>query len=649
MSGDKEMVNNYLFMKNLITVIFLFFISVSVFSQPVSISGIVLDSTDENPIPDIAILTGDAKIGTITTSEGKFSIKVPSVYAGEYLFFTGVSYQKDSILIRDGNFTIHLQPKVYVLNEVYVMPDSTLLTLLERAYKKIPDNYPTYPTSYQGFYRESVQNENKEQVDFTESILGIYKEPYHNNSSVPGQIELIQSRKKNIQSVGVLYYGGPFLMVNGDVVLRKADYIVPKRFRKYSYQLNGIKTLKGKDYYEIGFVKNSIDSAHMYSGTMLIDKESLAYVSFEVNSNGNPNVLRFRDSEQQVQVLYEKTDDKWYLNYYSYKNEHVDRFNEKKRYINIEFMTTYIKKDSISPIPYDRRLAFTDPISKKANNYDKKGWTDYDVLDNGDLEQPVFQFTIEESKNIFQNQQPLLSNRIREALFTIMSNMYAGINVSYKPVSVSPAHLRLQFIPNKEIESFDINKEQKQLQETVLTHFIFGYNLNKRWDIYYQGSSDFSNKSISSGEQSVGVNWKKNITNESLPCFINASCNFSTRSYFVDLGKYNNPNSFQYKGRKFDSQSVSFDYGIRQYTVSPQFALSKNISRLYEMKIYLAYHIPIHEKKVLRIKEPDGSIFTGKRASISSKSQDLNVRDNLDLWNSININEVQVGIQFTIR
>lgn len=636
-------------MRYLVTVIFLLYISLSAFSQRVTISGVVVDSTDENPIPDIAILTEDAKIGTITTSEGKFSISIPSVYRGDYLFFTGMGYQKDSILIKEGSVTIHLQPKVFVLKEVYVMPDSTLLTLLEKAYKKIPDNYPTTPTAYQGFYRESVQNEKKEQVDFTEAILGIYKEPYHNNSSVPGQIELIQSRKKNLQSVGVLYYGGPFLAVNGDVVLTKRDYIVPKHFRKYSYQLNGIKTLKGADYYEIGFVKKNADTTDLYSGTMLIDMKSLAYVFFETNSSGNPNALRFRDSEQQVQVFYEKTDDKWYLNYYSFKNKHVDRINGKSRYIHIEFMTTYTREDSITPIPYERRLAFTEPISRVASQYDKKGWTDYDVLNNVNPQQTDFQFTIEESKNIFQNQQPHVSYRIREGLFSIMSRMYAGINVSYKPVSVSPANLQLQFIPNEEITPFEIDKKQHRLQETVLTHVILGYKLNKQWDIYYQDNADFFNKRISTKEQSIGVNWKKSITNGSLPFFMNASCNFNSRNYFVGLGKYDNLNSFKYKGKKFDSETLSFDYGIQQYTISPQFALSKTITPLYEMKIYLAYHIPINEEKVFRISENDGFFFTRKSAIISSKSQHLNVQDNSGLWNSIDINRLQAGVIFTIR
>ena len=36
------------------------------------------------------------------------------------------------------------------------MPDSALLTLLRKAYLKIPENYPKQPTRYKGFYQEST-------------------------------------------------------------------------------------------------------------------------------------------------------------------------------------------------------------------------------------------------------------------------------------------------------------------------------------------------------------------------------------------------------------------------------------------------------------------------------------------------------------
>ncbi len=55
------------------------------------------------------------------------------------------------------------------------MPDSTLLTLLRKAYSKIPDNYPDQPTRYKGFFQESTSNEKDSLIELIEAELSVYK------------------------------------------------------------------------------------------------------------------------------------------------------------------------------------------------------------------------------------------------------------------------------------------------------------------------------------------------------------------------------------------------------------------------------------------------------------------------------------------
>jgi len=608
--------------------------------------GVVFDPVNGRNMANINIFTKDMKIGTVSSYEGDFSIKIPKEYVGGYLYFTGIGYKKDSVLIKDGDSTVQLLPEVYELKEIYVMPDSTLLTLLRKAYNRIPYNYPTIPTAYQGFYRESIQDENRKQVDFTEAVLGVYKESYQKKAGELGQLQIVKSRKKNIQDIGLMYYGGPFLVIDGDAVLAKADYIDPNHFKEYSYQFNGIMALGDRSFYKIDFLKNQKDTTKIYSGTMLIDKESLAYFSFEIYSNYNSNPLRTRDAEKDIKITYDFADDKWFLKSYTYTNKHTDRFNGKHRFAIIEYLTTYCQKDSVYPIPYETRLKFLDAISVKADKYNKKGWTDYDDLKRGHLHKTDFQFSEEDSRDIFQNQHAPVGVKVRKNLFSILSKINMSVGVGYKPVTVSPVHAELQFAPDANILPFSIDREHKRLQENVLMDFSIGCRITNSFNIHYKESLDLFDEAISSNSKSIGIDWQKNIINSGNPVFVSASCIFNFRSFFADLGSYDNHDTFHYKGKKFDAKQLKFDYGMRQNTFSPQFALSKKLARLLEIKAYIAYHFQLSQKEVFRMKEKDGFFLSRKSVTVPSDNKEIKMVGDTDLWKAMNINELQVGICF---
>jgi hypothetical protein len=623
-----------------------FSISLPVFGQQIIMTGNVFDPVCERNVSNISIFTTDTIIGTISNLQGDFSINMPVEYEGKYLYFTGIGYKKDSIRIVNGDFRVKLSPEVYELKEIYVMPDSTLLSLLRKAYNRIKENYPVKPTFSRGFYRESIQDGDKCQVDFVEALLGVYKEPYNRTSKEPGQLEIIKSRKKNLKDIGLIYYGGHFLAIDGDAVLTQADYINPKYFKDYTYQFEGIRTLNGNDFYAISFLKNREKSMKLYSGTMLIDKESLAYASFEINSNHNANPFRVKESEKNIKIFYELITGKWHLKNYTYTNQHIDKLNEKKRYVVIEYMTISISEDSINPIPYDRRLNFMEAIALKAEEYTKNGWTDYDDLNDNHFGSYDFQFSINQSADIFQNQHPTAGIKIKKGLFSVISKINMGVGLSYRPVVVSTMHPQIRFDPGGNHSLFYIEKEWDRLQETVLLQFSAGYRIGKNLNMFYQENIDIFEKQVFSNEKAMGVDWRKNISNGGLPLFLKASCVFHSRTYCADLGKYENIETFHYKNRKFDAKMIAFDYGIRQYTISPRLALSKKITRLLEMEAYFVYHFPFSEKKIFRIKEKEGFSLFRKKATIYADNNDLQIRNNFYLWDSIGIARLQVGISF---
>lgn len=624
------------------TIFFLF--TLTMYSQTRSIKGNIVDDSDDSCIPNVSVYLKDTRIGTVSDKNGNFTLNIPTRYEKEYLYFTGIALKKDSILIKDiiSPLTVRLSSEIYQLSEVYIMPDSTLLTLLRSAYDRIPENYPDTPTLSEGFYRESAQNENEEQADFIEAVLSVYKDPYQKPSDSPGQIELIKSRKKKIRDIGILYYGGPFLVIKNDFVLSRAEFIQPKKFKNYNYKFNGIKTLNGSEFYEIDFRKISKDSL-AFSGIMLIDKKSLAYVSFDINSDKNSLETRIKQRLRTINSTYEKIDGKWYLKYSTLKKEDILRFGNKKIYGAIDYIALNVKRDSVNPIPFEKQLQFFDPFIVKADEYDKKGWIDYKDLEETELNKANFEFSINESAKIFEKKYPQTKVQRTMRLISILTRFSYDLGFSYGPVSVNKGTHDISFQPHNDITPFRIQSTQKHQSNNILVQSAMGYKLTKNISLFYQGSTDLFNKSISVSENKLGIGYNKNLKKTGSPFFIETSLMYSFNNYYSNLGKYDNPAEFRYKGKKIDSNIISFDYGYKYHSITPQIALVKRVSRVFSMKMYMSYDIHLSSDKIFRVKEEKGGLFSKKKIELQNDDKSLSF-SNYSPWDSFNVNRLQIGV-----
>ena len=639
-------------MKNIIIVakIFIFILFeaniASAYSQIKTIKGNIIEECTNNSIPNISIFLKENRIGTISDLNGNFILNIPVKHENEYLYFTGIGFKKDSMLLGEihSPLTITLTPETYMLTEVYIMSDSTLLTLLRKAYSNIPNNYPNVPTSYEGFYRESAKNENEEQADFIEAILSIYKDSYHKPSDNPGQVELIKSRKRKIRDIGVMYYGGPSLAIKYDFILSRAEFIQPKKFKDFHYHFNGIKSLNSQEFYEISFYKTSKDTAEL-SGTMLIETESLAYCSFDINKKVKSLHPQIKYRNSNAIAHYKKINEKWYFISCVYNKEDERTNNDKKIYGTVEYITTSIKEDSVHPIPYEKQLNYFEPLILKADEYDKKkGWTDYDILDNVDINKTNFQFSIEESTEIYEKNYPKDRNFYQNKLIAFLVKFQYTYGFSYRNVTSNEMMQHIVFKPGDNIEPFNINSYYKKETDNFLFQSTVAYKLNRNINFFYQGSSDLFNETISITENKIGIEFSKNLKRTGYPLLIQTSIAYSSNDYFSYLGTFNNPAQFTYKGKKIDSKEITFDYGYKYKSIIPQISLAKSISQLFSVKFYVSYDIRTHSNQVFRLKEKEGGFFSKKTIEMNDDDKNLNIGNNDSPWAYLDVNRVQFGL-----
>ena len=520
-------------------------IAISLFSQVIHIPGTVYDSEIQQPVPNVSIFTEDNKIGTISTLKGKFSLDIPSSKSNSYLYFRSVEYETDSLLISKiiNPLSIQLTPKSYLLKEVYIMPDSTLYTLLKKAFNKIPENYPDQPTRYEGFFQTSVL-QNDSLVELIEAVLAVYKESYTKTREMPGQIQIVKSRMKQLQNSPGGFVGGPFIPVDGDVVLKRASYITPAKMKYFKYDFLGIKNYSGRDCYEIAFKPLNKDSANI-QGNMLIDTKTLSYMRFELNTENQENnhklIGMISPTENKIVIIYEQYKGKWYLKQISSRNKYDNIRLPNPLFSSIDFISTYIQTDSVYPIPVEKRLEYLDPIEAKTEKYNPKGWTDSEIIANENPKQLGFQFSTDEALSIYSQNIPKKKTSFNEAIIKIIPKLKLGYGLSF---------------------NFD-----KQL---IMHQSIIGYKFNKRWSIHWQATEDFFVKNVKYTENELGIEFRKNINNAGYPLFLGTSLGIADS--------------------RFNSKSES----IKEQTIIPQLSLSKRTSRFFTFELFVNYPVVIH-------------------------------------------------------
>ena len=124
---------------------------------------------------------------------------------------------------------------------------------------------------------------------------------------------------------------------------------------------------------------------------------------------------------------------------------------------------------------------------------------------------------------------------------------------------------------------------------------------------------------------------------------------FGWKSYYADLGKYDSPSDFRYKGTKIDADKISFDYGKQQKTITPQIALIRNMSSRFSLKMYVGYNIDLHSKNVFRIKEEKGNLFTKKKVTISADDPGLQFKNTGNIWDTFTVHKWQAGISLVFN
>lgn len=300
--------------------------------QNIVISGFVFDKENNLPIPYATIGIVEENIGTVTNTDGFFSLKISSQFSGASLVVSHMGFMSRLIpvqLLDKQKVDIFLERRVISIQEViirYIDPEE----IIDRAMEKRVENNSRVPVYFTSFYREGVQK-NDRFISYSEAVFKVYKSPYTVNES-NDQVKILKSRKiqnSNPQdTVFLKLKAGVLSALQLDIVKCIPGFLDQLPPLEYDYTYSDLVSYNAKDAFAITFVQKPGIKRALFTGTLYVEKENFAILGadFQVNpafldvaaadlvlKKSRKLIVKF--DEIKYSVSYKPFNDKLYLNH----------------------------------------------------------------------------------------------------------------------------------------------------------------------------------------------------------------------------------------------------------------------------------------------------------------------------------------------
>ena len=255
----------------------------------VVIKGHIYDNENKAAIPYATVGIVEENIGTITNSDGFFTLKMPASLIGTSLVVSHLGYMSQRIpvqLLNEQQVDFYLDRRVISIQEViirYIDPN----VIIEKAMEQRKVNYAIDPAYLTTFYREGVQK-NDAYTSFSEAVFKVYKSPY-DVSEHWDQVKLLKSRKVQDSTIPDTVFlklkAGVQSALQLDIVKCIPGFLDQTPPVEYTYHYSNLVSYNARDAYAIAFVQNAGLEKALYTGTVYIEKETFAILGadFEIN------------------------------------------------------------------------------------------------------------------------------------------------------------------------------------------------------------------------------------------------------------------------------------------------------------------------------------------------------------------------------
>ncbi len=399
-----------------------------------NLKGKVIDAETGELLPYANILVESAGSGTITNTEGEFDFRIQGRFAGSLVLFSFLGYETQKLEIPNTdneNLLIRMNPKPYLLGDIYVLPPGTkAVDIVKKAVKNIKRNYHRSTVQMEAFYR-NTNFSNGKASQLIEAALLIEDKGIDNNYSST-KIELHEIRKSSNylvpqtkkQEILEKFWGHKNIIhrcySKNMVRFYKEDWWFRPlmEYHDFKYEFDGLVWLDSVKVYKIKYIWNAMlpdgkrvteHEIHGKSGGFFyINVKDFAILKIERKSWPHTKSLKNKLENNQRsktpdEICYQKINGKYYLKYISgiaAPNGSIGEFeNDNGNLDDLEIKTlqwaeeillvTQIQLDrkEFDKIKYREKLAKDENSYKKKYPYNSEFWKNYNVLKQNPVEE----------------------------------------------------------------------------------------------------------------------------------------------------------------------------------------------------------------------------------------------------------------------
>ena len=390
----------------LISMVALWMLIVSAWAQGLLVTGIVKDKETRQVLANVNVSVQGSNVGTVTNADGVFSLKVSQEELGRGVQISHIGYQNlflpaDALTSTSKRLTIWLTPTSFTLDMVNVYGGDPL-ELVEKALRKIPQNYSDHDHLFSAFYRETIQKR-KRYIGISEAVLDAYKTDYKVRDIQNDRVQIHRGRRlqsqKSSDTLAVKIAGGPNMPIYLDVVKNGEDLLNVNMLHCYRFSMQISMSIDNRMQYVVAFEPRVVLEHPLYRGLLYIDQQTLAITRAEFQLDmtdaekaarfilrKKPNGLRFKLQEVSYLITYRYQDGKTYLNYL--RNAIRFKCDWKKRLFSSNFTTlTEMVMVDRNDRP-EERIRMKDAFKQREVFYDvveaywnEDFWKDYNIIE----------------------------------------------------------------------------------------------------------------------------------------------------------------------------------------------------------------------------------------------------------------------------
>ncbi len=406
-------------------------------SEKIRISGIVIDSVTQKPLPYAHLLIKNSGSGTISNIIGRFSFQIANKNKGFNLEFSFIGYESQTITIpaeNTENLIIKLKPRPYALADIYVLPNGNeAVDIVKRAVKNIKRNYDRNTHQIEAFYRNTNYRDTTATQLIEAALLIEDKGIMHQATTT--KIELKEVRKstnyqipmdkKHKAAIKIMeeYFGGHrniFYRSYSNYVRTYRDdwwYKPLTQYTTFKYEFEGCEWMDSVKVYKIRFTYDQLwPDGRRASENKNIDNGGFIYINSEdwailkiehwwkaISKNHLQNLAIKDNYISKNEIGYQKINGKYYLKYKSgffppngknfvYENPDApekEKIIKERQYAEMTLLVTRVVTDKkeMDKIRYREKLAKNENSYETKYPYNPRFWNNYNILKENPVEE----------------------------------------------------------------------------------------------------------------------------------------------------------------------------------------------------------------------------------------------------------------------